>query len=47
MSILDIAALQALPEDEAPAGVDFIDVGCCSFTCGTNSCGATCPATTA
>jgi len=45
MTTLDIAALQALPEVEAPAAVDAIDVQCCSFTCGSQSCGATCPST--
>jgi hypothetical protein len=45
MTILDVAALQALPEDDDPA-LSFdpvVAADCCSYTCGTNSCGSTCP----
>ncbi|GAB3744103.1 hypothetical protein GCM10027598_78110 [Amycolatopsis oliviviridis] len=42
MAIPNVEALQALPEPgTGPSYMDF-SAGCCSFTCGSKSCGATC-----
>ncbi|EMD25669.1 listeriolysin S family TOMM bacteriocin [Amycolatopsis azurea] len=42
MAIPNVEALQALPEPgTGPSYMDYA-AGCCSFTCGSQSCGATC-----
>lgn len=43
MTTFDVTALQALPDEEQkPSFEPDIDAGCCSFTCGSSSCGTTC-----